>query len=58
MNKKIVLALFIVTSLLLVGCKEEPKATPTTTGKNQLTDMDKKALESNFKKSEPKGWKP
>lgn len=58
MNKKIVLALFIVTSLFLMGCKDEPKATPTTTGKNQLTDMDKKALETNFKKSEPKGWKP
>lgn len=57
MHKKIVLALFIMTSLLLVGCKEEPKATSTTTEKNKLTDMDKKALETSNKKSKPnKGW--
>lgn len=68
MHKKIILALFIVTSLFLVGCKEEPKKRSELTKEEQVKfeqwlkgtpeqqKMDKKALESNFKKSEPRGW--
>lgn len=55
---------------MLAGCKEEPQKRSELTKDEQVKleqwlkgtpeqqKMDKKALESTYKKSEPKGWKP
>lgn len=71
MLTRITIVVFMLCSLaMLAGCKEEPQKRSELTKDEQVKleqwlkgtpeqqKMDKKALESTYKKSEPKGWKP
>lgn len=57
MLKNIAIVVFILSSLVLTACKEEQQAKPQNEVSQAERDAASKRLhETNFQKSEPKGW--